>query len=52
MWGRLIFAMITGIATVAFLIDGQFNMALFFAIICAITVYTMRGGKNAKNGRV
>lgn len=52
MWGRMFFAMIMGILTAAFLIDGQFNMAIFTAIICAITIYTMRGGKREKNGRV
>lgn len=48
-WLRLGFGIISGIAAVSFLIDGQMSLAFFFGIVCAITIWSMSWG--VKNGK-
>lgn len=49
MWGRLLFAIIMGFGVVISFLAQSYNMAIFFTLICGITIWTMRRGKNVKD---
>jgi hypothetical protein len=45
MFGRMVFALIMGFGVIISFLGKQMALALFFAIVCGITVLSMKYGK-------
>lgn len=48
MWMRLLFAIIMGFGVITSFMAKQNNLAIFFVLVCGVTVWSMRRGKNGK----
>lgn len=49
MWGKILFAILSGFGVVICILGKAMNMALFFVIVCAVTMWLISREKRRNN---